>query len=92
MKKILIGSATALALSLAFSPAQAVPGFNASQYCKDNGDFGFSHGECTSIVTRANNAAEGDDASAFCKAFKLVDPTTFDSLFKNHGQCVKSFH
>ena len=94
MKKLLILAAatTALALSAGVGPVSAAPGFNASQYCTDNGDFGFSHGDCTSIIAREANKSGSDDPAAFCKAFKLVDPTDFDAFYKNIGDCVSSFH
>jgi hypothetical protein len=92
MKKILIGTAAALALSLAFAPANASPDFNASQYCTDNADFGFGHGDCTKIVTKIVNKTGSDDAVAFCQDWKLEFPDDFDAAFKNMGDCVKTLN
>ncbi|MBI1210835.1 MAG: hypothetical protein GC190_05185 [Alphaproteobacteria bacterium] len=94
MKKILFATATAAALTLGFAgaPVSAAPGFNASQYCKSIGDAGYSHGDCTSIVTKVVNKSGSDDAAAFCQDLKLEFPDFFDATYKNLGDCVSSFH
>lgn len=89
MKKILIGTAAALVLSFAFAPAQAAPGFNASQYCTDNGDFGIGHGRCTELVTKLVDKSVRNDAVEACKEFQTFDPDGFEAFgFKNRGACV----
>jgi hypothetical protein len=97
MKKLLIGAVSAVALSFAFAvaPTSAAPGFNASKYCTDNGDFApflSSHGECVRYFTKIADTTTSNDAVAFCKVIQDVDPAFFDSVWKNIGQCVKSFH
>ena len=89
MKKILIGTAAALALTLSFGSAGAAPGFNASQYCTDNGDFGLSHGRCTELVTKIVDKSTSNDAVEACKEFQAFDPDGFTAFgFKNRGDCI----
>lgn len=94
MKKVLVATVAAAALTFCFSaaPVTAAPGFNASQYCKSINDAGYSHGDCTSIVTKVVNKTGSDDAAAFCQDLKLEFPDFFDATFKNLGECVSSFH
>ena len=90
MKKLLMaaGVATVLTLGFGVAPASAAPNF--SQLCTDNGDFGVSHGECTSILNGFYNKGKGNnDAAALCKDFKVTDPDNFAAFFGNVGQCVK---
>jgi len=86
MKKILIGTAAALALAFAAAPAQAIPG--ASQYCTDNDDFGLSHGRCTELVTKIFDENANNDAPAACKLAEAFDPDGFAAIFKSRGACV----
>jgi hypothetical protein len=87
MKKILIGAAAALALSMSFGTAYAIPG--ASQYCTDNGDFGLSHGRCTELVTKIFDKSTSNDAVEACKEFEAFYPDDFTAFgFKNRGDCI----
>ena len=90
MKKLLVaaGVATVMTFGFGIAPASAAP--NWSQVCTDNGDFGVTHGECTSILNGFYNKGQGaNDAAAYCKDAKLFDPSGFDAFFGNIGQCVK---
>ena len=91
MKKLLIGAVSAIAMSFVLAgSANAAP--NWSQVCKDNNNFGVSHGECTSILNGFNNKVQGNnDAAAYCKAIKATDPAFFDANFKNVGACITVF-
>ena len=89
MKKLLIGAVSAVALSLAFTgPASATPG--ASQFCTANGDFGVSHGECTSILENLFNDGNATPVGV-CKFIKVAFPGFFDATWKNLGDCVSDF-
>ena len=89
MKKILLGTlaAAALSLGLAVSPASAIPG--ASDYCTTNSDFGLSHGDCVSLIQNLFNEGNSD-AVGVCKLYEKFYPGIFYSVFKNLGQCVSS--
>ena len=89
MKKLLIGAVSAVALSFAFTgPASADPSF--SKFCSDNNDFGYTHGECTSILTGFYNKGKGNnDAAAVCRDFRAGSPAFFDAAWGNLGKCVK---
>lgn len=63
---------------------------NASEFCKDVGDFGFSHGTCVSIVENLLN--RGDAAPVgICKAWEVLCPSSFYAEYENIGQCVCDF-
>jgi hypothetical protein len=89
MKKLLTAAAfAALAFGMSGTVATAAPNF--SQVCTDNGDFGLSHGECTSILNGFFNKGKGaNDAAAFCRDIRAEDPAFFDANFKNLGACMK---
>ena len=90
MKKLLLAAAAATVMTLGFGAAPASAAPNWSQACTDNGNFGVSHGECTSILNAFYNNGQGNnDAAAYCKAVKATDPVFFESAFGNVGQCVK---
>jgi hypothetical protein len=88
MKKILLGTlaAAAMSIGLAVTPASAD---SFSQACADNANFGYSsHGECTSILTAYYNNGQGsNDVAAYCKYIKAVD--AIDFFGGNVGQCIK---
>jgi hypothetical protein len=88
MKKLL-----ALTIALAFFVGIPVyvladgPYRNASEFCKDNGDLGFRHGICVSIVE--NLLDRGDAAPVdICKLWELLDPLSFYGEYENLGQCI----
>jgi hypothetical protein len=75
------------ALLFTGAPASADPfdqdGVNASQYCTDNGDFGFPHNVC--VTARHKN-----DATFLATACK--DPINQEFAgTENQGQCIKFF-
>jgi hypothetical protein len=71
----------AFALSFTAAPAAAAP--NASQFCTANGDFGVTHGECTSFFAGGNSLAVTN-----CKFIRDNFPAIFDANWKNLGDCV----
>jgi hypothetical protein len=85
MKKILLGTLAAAALSLSLTTtASADP--NWSQVCTDNANFGLSHGECTSILNAYYNNGQGsNDVAAYCRQYRVLD--ALGDL--NQGQCIK---
>lgn len=88
MKKLLIGTITAVGLTVALaSGASAANNVNASKYCTANGNFGVSHGECTSIVNQAANT--GNFTLSLCKQLKVANLLTPILGVSNLGQCVK---
>jgi hypothetical protein len=83
MKKYLIGAAAAATMAMAFSfsatPALAL---NVSDYCKENGDFGMTHGQCVGGIQKS--------VPQFCKEFLASDPVNFEATFGSTsvGACV----
>jgi hypothetical protein len=88
MKKLLVAAAAASALFAFTSPASASP--DVSQFCKTLNLPGYSHGDCTSILSAYLNKGKGNnDVAAVCKDIKNGDPVFFDAAFGNVGQCIK---
>jgi hypothetical protein len=86
MKKYLIGAAGLGALALSFglsaTPALAL---NISDYCKANGDFGVSHGECVGQLINGQ-------IPKLCRDFLEADPVAFEAAYgkANVGACVSA--
>lgn len=69
--------------------AQAPMEDGIGQFCTANGDFGFSHDTCVTIL----NPGQGNAPTAICKFIAdLVGGDIQNAGFKNHGQCVKFFN
>jgi hypothetical protein len=87
--KRLVALAFALALVLGSSIYVIADGpyKNASDFCKDKGDFGESHGKCVSIIENLFNQGESTPVG-ICKVWELLFPVSFYGEYKNLGQCV----
>jgi hypothetical protein len=93
MRKVIMSTLGAAALvvfplSLTATPAFADP--DISQLCSQNGDFGFSHGACVSLVN--SNLHGSAIFPSLCKGLQQQDPVVFNVLFKNVGDCVSSLN
>jgi len=66
------------------------PNPNISQLCRQNDDFGFSHGACVSLIQ--SNEHSGAIFPSLCKNLQQQEPDAFNALFKNVGDCVSSLH
>jgi hypothetical protein len=78
---LLVLSVAALMAAMMIAPGVAAAQPNTSQGCKDQVDFGLSHGGCVSHFQTEDQSAARE--SALCKhPFGEV-------VFPNHGQCVK---
>ena len=89
MKKVIL-----LTIALLLIPAfvLAAPGHNASQYCKENDDYGVSHGKCVSTVEACIPPGTAyPDAVCICKFLKATDPTGYEEFFGSLGlgQCIQ---
>lgn len=61
---------------------------NASQWCKANGDLGYSnHGQCVRFV-RVCYEHGNNGPVCTCKAFLNSDPEAFYDEYNNLGECV----
>ena len=90
MKKLLIGAASAVALTLALSVPASAENYN-SKVCKAFGDLGLSHGECTSTLDVYFGGDRGNDfAVDYCKYLANYYPDDFDLYFKSRGACVSA--
>jgi hypothetical protein len=81
----------AMAFLFGFIPiGNAVAGeaVNASQFCKANGELGYSsHGKCVSILLGAYERDENGPVY-FCKEFLNNDPEGFYTEYNNIGECI----
>ena len=70
-------------------PTGAADHADVSGFCKDNDDFGMSHGQCVAIGQANINALAGrgiTDGVAICKMLEEV----FGPF--NFGQCLSRYH
>ena len=83
-----------LALTIALAFVITIPSYvlandykNASEFCKDNDDFGESHGKCVSIIENCFNRGNAS-AVCVCKVWELLYPISFYQNYENQGWCV----
>ena len=92
MRKLIAAAmgAAALAivpLSLTASPASADP--DISQLCSQNNDLQLSHDACVNLLAGlTGNEHNGALYVSVCKLLQQNFTSTFDTRFKNLGQCV----
>ena len=92
MRKLIAAAmgAAALAivpLSLTAIPASADP--DISQLCSQNNDLQLSHDACVNLLAGlAGNEHNGALYVGVCKLLQQNFTSTFDTRFKNLGQCV----
>lgn len=91
MKRGLLGILMGLALVLgpvATAWAQQGQGQGVGLFCNNEaGNFGFlSHDTCVICL----NTGGGNVSTCLCKGFQETDPTNFNALFNNLGECVSS--